>query len=65
MSVEILPALVVPQLSDLFFIHGTQALKQSKIISEGHVVLVISQRAGDMLKECLLPTTLLSPVHNV
>lgn len=63
MSVEILPALIVPQLSDLFFIHGTQAPKQSKIISESHVVLVISQRAGDMKSSknasCPLPCQVL------
>lgn len=47
MRVEMLPVLIVPQLSDLLFIHGTQAPKQSKIIPEVQVVLVISQRAGD------------------
>lgn len=45
MNVERLPVLSVPQLPDLLSIHGTQAPKQSKIIPEGHVVLVISQRA--------------------
>lgn len=48
MSVERLPVLAVPQLSDLFFIHGTQPPKQSKIIPEGYVVIVISQRAEDV-----------------
>lgn len=48
MSVERLPVLAVPQLPDLLFIHGTQAPEQSKVIPEGHVVLVISQRAEDV-----------------
>lgn len=43
-----LPVFTGPQLTEYHFIRGTQAPEQRKIIPEGLVVVVISQRAGDV-----------------